>query len=422
MSGPVVTYTDSPNSPSDTRELLVMANIRAYRDPRGCLLLTRKFIEGVASYARNWPGPVTVLIRISDMPFDDLDPVEIVPERLSFGLEMRPETMSGLAQRLHSAALVLAFLSPDEAALGTLCKAAGIPLIYYSEYSLEVEKQIIDANTRNPLSRWRRKLWATQAERKRLRALHLAAGLQCSGSPTFDVYRAHNANVMIFFDNRVRREAVIDLASLAAKTASLRQARPLRLVFGGRLIRMKGVHHLPEVALHLKRAGVLFHLSIYGDGDLRAEVQRSVDQLGVQDQVSLAGVLDFESGWLPVLQQQADIFVCCHPQGDPSSTYPEVMSCGVPIVGYDNAALSGIVALSGAGWVTPLNNRRALATKIASLASCRDEIAEAAIKAREFGCLHSFEMTFSARVEHMKKLSRLPGHAKGETLAQDGIA
>lgn len=412
MSDSAMTSSDSPNRMADARELLVMANIRAYRDPRGCLLLTRKFIEGVAAYASRWPGPVTVLIRISDKLFNDLDPVEVVPGQLSFGFEIRPETTPDLAQRMGSAALVLAFLSPEEVVLGPLCKAAGVPLVYYSEYSLEVEKQIIEAGTRNPLLRWRRKLWARQTERQRLQALPLAAGLQCSGTPTFDVYRTHNPNTMIFFDNRVRREAAIDAASLVAKMASLRQARPLRLVFGGRLIRMKGAHHLPEVALHLKRAGVSFHLSIYGDGDLREEVQRSVNRLGVQDHVTLAGVLDFESGWLPVLQQQADLFVCCHPQGDPSSTYPEVMSCGVPIVGYDNAALSGIVALSGGGWVTPLNNRRALAAKIASLAGCRDEIAGAALKASEFGRLNSFEVAFSARVEHMKKLSRLPEFAK----------
>ena len=413
---------DSANCQADLRELLVMANIRAYRDVQGRLLLTRKFIEGVAAFARGWPGPVTVLIRVSDKRFSDLDPVEVLPGQLPFGFEIRPETPSGLAQRLHSAALVLAFLSRYEAVLAPLCKALCVPLVYYSEYSLEVEKQIVDADTRNPLLRWRRKLWVAQGERKRLQALPLAAGLQCSGTPTFDVYRTRNPNTIMFFDNRVREAAVIDVLAFAAKTATLRQNRPLRLVFGGRWVRMKGVHHLPEVALHLKHTGVPFHLSIYGDGELRTEVQRAVGRLGLQDHVSLPGVLDFESGWLPMLRQQADLFVCCHPQGDPSSTYPEVMSCGIPIVGYDNEALAGIVALSGAGWVTPLNDRRALAAMIASLSACREEIAGAAAKAREFGRQHAFEVTFTARIVHMIKLSRLPNRASDDIQIRAAIA
>lgn len=127
----------------------------------------------------------------------------------------------------------------------------------------------------------------------------------------------------------------------------------------------------------------------------------------LEDCVALRGVLNFEEEWIPTLKAKADVFVCCHPQGDPSSTYPEVMSCGVPIVGYANEAFVGIVEQSGSGWLSPINDPHALAEVIASLAEDRTKIARGALKAREFAETHCFERTFSKRAKHLVSLSRL---------------
>jgi colanic acid/amylovoran biosynthesis glycosyltransferase len=403
----------------DRSELVLIANVRAYRNGQGRLVLTRKYLQGVGAYARSWPGPVTVLVRVAGQPFDDLDPVEIEPSAWPFSIELRPETLEDLAHRVNSAALVLAFLAHDELDLAPMCKRLAVPLVYVTEYSLEVERQIIDANTSNPLLRWRRKLWVSDVERRRLRALPLAAGLQCSGTPTFHAYRNHNPSPILFFDNRVRLVDVIDAATLAIKLRRLEEGGPLRLVFGGRLIRMKGVHHLPEVASMLRQAGVAFNLTVFGAGVLQDELQREIDKRGLNDKVRLGGVFDFEREWLPMLRDGADLFVCCHPQGDPSSTYPEVMSCGVPIVGYDNSAFSGVLASGGGGWATPLGDRAALASRIVELNRSRREIAREAIRASEFGGAHAFEATFAARLDHMRKLSRLVSPVKDGVLLRE---
>jgi glycosyltransferase involved in cell wall biosynthesis len=396
----------------DARELILLPSLKAVRGTRGGLVLTQKFLDGVASYARSWPGPVTTLVQLAETLGSDMDHVEVLPGMALPAIEVRPADPRALAQRLRHAALVSGFLSPFELDTARLCDRLGIPMVFTSEYTLRTEKQILDAEVRNPLIRWRRKLWVTQAEVKRRRVLALSAGLQCSGAPTYEVYRHLHPNVMIFFDNRVPRADVIDEAALEAKLSVLRAGRPLRLVFGGRLIAMKGVRDLPRFAQALKRLGVPFTLDIYGRGSLEEELVRDIRERGLSREVQLRGVVDFKREWVPLLKQGTDLFVCCHPQGDPSSTYPEVMSCGVPIAGYDNEAFQGIVGHSGSGWLSPVGDVDHLARCVARLAAQREELVHAARRARDFAMAHAFEDTFAARVRHMVGASRLPEDLK----------
>ena len=393
-------------------ELVLMPSLKANVGPRGGLVLTQKFLNGIAEYAKSWPGPVTALVEVSEAPTSDMDRVEVLPDAGRAPLELRPPTEASLRTRLSRAAAVLGFLSPYELEATRLCHDIGVPMILTSEYSPHTEMQIIDSGTRNPLLRWRRKQWVTQAEKKRLEALAIAAGLQCSGTGAYEHYRPFNRNSLLFFDNRVPAAQVLDPTSLDSKLARLSERRPLRLAFGGRLIAMKGAMELPRVADALRRNGTPFTLEIYGRGDQEEALRREVGRLGLQEQVKLRGALDFETGWIPTLKRDVDLFVCCHPQGDPSSTYPEVMSCGVPIVGYDNEAFVGIVRESRSGWLAPMNDALAVANLITRLDRERTEIAASARAARDFAALHAFELTFAARTKHLIRSSRLPASVR----------
>ena len=43
----------------------------------------------------------------------------------------------------------------------------------------------------------------------------------------------------------------------------------------------------------------------------------------------------FESELVPWMRQEADIFLSCHRQDDPSCAYLEAMGCGLPVLGYE---------------------------------------------------------------------------------------
>jgi len=394
------------DSVSTSGELVVIPSIRARRDAGG-LMLTRKYVEGMRGYADRWPGPVTSLVRLTDDASHDMDPILHRPGAEPTGVEVLPDSIAGLSARLARAAVVLLFLARSERATTALCRDLGVPVIFIAEYSPRTEQQILRAEVAHPLIRARRRLWLWRTERIRRAMLAGASGLQCSGTPTYRHYQGLVPDTLLFFDNRVRAADVADDAALEATAARVQSGRPLRLVFGGRLAAMKGVMDLVRVARDLREREVEFVLDIVGDGPLRGELDGAIRAAGLEPRVRLRGPMDFASGWIPFLRREADLFVCCHPQGDPSSTYPEVMSCGVPIIGYGNEAFEGVVAHSGAGWVTPLRDVGGISREVARLHHARAEIVAHARRARDFAAAHVFEETYARRTEHLLRNSLL---------------
>jgi glycosyltransferase involved in cell wall biosynthesis len=387
-------------------ELTIFTALAAIPGKReGTFVLTRKFIDGVLEYGCSWQGRIAVWVQRADRPDNNLDHVEVHPEELPFNLHwLSGDGPARFCQALEEAGVALAALVPQHVALADLCAARHIPLVYITENSVLTRRQIVRAETRNVLLRWRRELWATNMERKYRDAIRRASGVQCNGMPTFNAYHQLNQRPLLYFDTRVRYRQLVVANDLEQRLRKLREAGPLRLVFSGRLIALKGVDHLPLVAQELKRLDVPFTLDICGGGELEQVLRRQIHEAGLDDQVRMHGVLDFETELLPLMANNVDLFVCCHRQGDPACTYLETYSCGVPIVGYANEAFAGLVVASGVGggdWVTPMDAPQLLARKIAALNARREAIEIASLRALEFAALHTFENTMSKRVEHL---------------------
>src|SRR5690349_23894800 len=74
-------------------ELILLPSLKAQRGPRGGLVLTQKFLNGVAQYAKTWPGGrVTTLVNLRDTPTSDMDHVEVMPGETTTPLEDRKST------------------------------------------------------------------------------------------------------------------------------------------------------------------------------------------------------------------------------------------------------------------------------------------------------------------------------------------
>ena len=387
-------------------ELVLLPSISARRTENGGFILTQKYLEGVAEYSRTWPGKITSLTRSGQSLAANFDDVEAPPDGPGGALEERPTDLSALMERLSGASAVLGFLSRGDAPLAPLCKAQGIPLIYVSEYAPETERAIMRADVRSPILRLRRQIWLNRTEAMRKKAVVDAAGLQCSGMPTYELYTPLQPNSMVFFDNRVRADGVVSEADCAARAETLAAGGPLRLVFGGRFSPMKGVMDLPDVAAELRRLGVDFSFDVYGDGPQKEALAARIAALKLEDVMRICPPVDFRTEWVKVLREEKDLFVCPHPQGDPASTYPEVMSCGVPMVGYANSAFRGIVKRSGCGWLTPVGQPKALAAEIARLDKARPEISRTAVDGLKFARDNAFEVTFRRRTEHLMGVAR----------------
>lgn len=372
---------------------------------QGTFVLTRKFVDGVMEYVKSWPGTISVWVRRAKIAGNNLDCVEIHPNDLPFRLNWLVDSdNSRFHPALDEADVVLAALVHQHTILAELCADRGIPLIYVTELSVMTRRQIVRTETRNILLRWRREYWAANTEKRYCRAVSLATGVQCNGLPTFSAYRELNSRPLLFFDTRVRFHQLVGAEILNRRLEEMRKGGPIRLGFSGRLVAIKGVDHLTLVAQELLRLGIPFTMDICGGGDMEPAIQRDIRRFGLENHVRMRGTLDFENELLPFVSRRFDLFICCHRQGDPSCTYLETYSCGVPIAGYANEAFSGLAELSdvgGASWVTPLDAPILLAQKIAELNSKRDEIEAASRNALAFATQHTFENTMSKRVQHL---------------------
>jgi colanic acid/amylovoran biosynthesis glycosyltransferase len=384
--------------------LKLVPSLRTRLMPGGRIMLTQKFLEGVNAFHQFWSGPLEVYMESSETQYSNLDDVAVAPEELPYRVRVMP--MKEIASDIVADPDVIVLLSLDDwtqSGMSAVCRRKGICNAYVTEYSIATRKQILDSQVRNPVLRLRKKIWETKEESKRRVSVQAADALQCNGTPTYENYRGLCSDALLYFDTRVSA----DMLATEEEVRRRAESRPpgfLRLLYSGRLVAAKGVRDLPEIARSLRQLGVDFHLSICGDGDLKPWLRSQIDALDLGRYVSLDGILDFRTELVPFVKSNVDLFVCCHPQGDPSCTYLETMSCGVPIVGYANEAFEGIVRHSGSGWVSPLNQPRALAGKIAEIASAPESLLEMSLASLAFAKEHTFDRTFARRINHLKTL------------------
>ncbi|AFY77361.1 glycosyltransferase [Pleurocapsa sp. PCC 7327] len=386
--------------------LAVIPNLKVELLPDGRVAIEQKFLEGILKYDGLWSGSVTVLMEKNPDRDKNFHKKIFKRDELPFKLEIissKEITPQKLLENKIS--VVLASADYRKNHLSQVCHSANLPCIYITEYSLQTRKQIIAANTNNPLLRLRRNLWEENQERKQRKAIALAEGVQCNGTPTYEAYRTINRNPLLYFDGRVTEAMLATKEEIEKRFLNCKEDRPLRLLFSGRLIKMKGADRLLDVARELKHSGIQFEMFICGDGDLREKMQREIVAARLKDRVKMMGVLDFKTELIPFAKANVDLFVCCHPQGDPSCTYLETMSCGVPIVGYANEAFEGVVKYSQAGWLIPMDRPKLIAQQLAALSQNRHSIKAMSLKALEFARQHTFEKTWEARISHLKRVA-----------------
>lgn len=397
-----------PTAPST---LGILPNLTAIQRQNGRVVLERRFLSGVAEYQKHWNGPIRVILEPA--PESELetnldrtlagDNVEVDPKTLPFELAIHDFHSPEARRALKGCGVALGGLQYRQVHLSQWARQDGVPFAYTSEYTLETRIQIIRANGGSPLRLARRIAWEVNQERLNRRAVGIADGIQCNGTPTFDAYRGISRSPLLYFDSRITREQLITTAALERRLEGLKSGRPLRLCFAGRINKMKGADQLVEVGRILNEMDLPFQLHLYGGGVLAETVRNQIAALGIGEEVRLMGHVPFAE-LLPKLQADYDLYLCCHPQGDPAMAYLEMMSNGLPIVGYANEALAGILERTPVGAKVPLYDNEGLARVIRQLSFERGPLLEWSRTARGFASEHTFDETFRRRIEHLAAL------------------
>jgi colanic acid/amylovoran biosynthesis glycosyltransferase len=380
------------------KTLIVMPSVPVV--PRGDgLFMDIKMVEGLSLYAKLWDGPVRCLARAGHA-----DTIaygrDYAPADLPFEIAVIADDASDLGRWLDDAAVVLA--AGDNHRDLPITAAIAVPVVFIIEYTLATRLKIVALDRGRSVQAVKSAVWTLLTERKRRRAFRASAGIQANGAPAFAAYRGMVRSAICYFDSRMADHQQIASGEIAVKRAAIRAGKPLRLAFSGRLEPMKGADHLIPVAVALRQTGTAFTLDIFGDGSLCAAMAQAIVDHGLVEIVRLRGSVPFDDQLVPTLKADVDLFLCCHRQDDPSCTYLETLSCGVPIVGYDNGAFAGVLSLGAVGIATPMDDPAAAAAAIHGLDRNRDLLAAMATTAADIGREHSFETTFAARIDHLR--------------------
>jgi glycosyltransferase involved in cell wall biosynthesis len=158
-----------------------------------------------------------------------------------------------------------------------------------------------------------------------------------------------------------------------------RPRRPLRLLCIARLVPKKGLDRQLLIYDKLRRSGFPFDARIVGDGPLRPELERSIRELGLANQVSLLGQLPHAEVW-PQLAW-ADVLLhtgIVAPSGDRDglpNAIPEAMAAGVLVVSSPVSATTEAVQQERTGLVCDVDLPLAWSNALGRLAE-DDQLAE----------------------------------------------
>lgn len=370
----------------------------------GALLrLDVKFVEGMRAHCAHWPGPLRCIVWAGKgaIPFG----AEYSRDDLEFDLVILPQGARLSAEHFHGAAAVLAAADSAEVlGIVPMVRAAGAKLVFAVEYTLETRLRIVALDETRSLPRklWSM-LWNLYQEPRRRAAFKQADGVQANGYPAFDAYKALNRQTICYLDGRMRRDMIATPQEMAVRTARLRAGKPLRLVHSGRLETMKGAQDLVPVMRALRDLGVRASLDIFGAGRLGERIAQEVGRSG--ETIRLHDPVDFETVLVPFCRTEADLFLSCHRQADPSCTYLEAMGCGLAVAGYDNRMWQKTQQASQGGLVVPTGRPDELARKIAMWDKNREALVETTERARDFSRAHTFEQEFQRRMDHVRRIS-----------------
>jgi colanic acid/amylovoran biosynthesis glycosyltransferase len=361
----------------------------------------RKFYDGMQLYAALWPGHLHCVAWEAIGPRPDFGLVTKAVSELPFGISVLKNGSPLSLKGIERPSLIIA-CPEDQRQFPVSDLSESTPYIVDIEHTLRMRRDMVAQETRNPIRRFLRLRRLDAVDKKKREVIRNASGMASNGLAAFHEYERDAKASICFFDTRATREMQISAAALAHKQRTILEGESIRLVFSGRLIGIKGIDALLKTAHLLTQQGTPFTLDIYGSGEMEREVNYAAQNCSA---IKLHGAVGFETVLMPKLKTEADLFVCCHRQGDPSCTYLETFAAGVPMVGFANESLAPLSVISKAALTVPMNEIRGLADLITRLHHDRQRIVAMSQAAADFSRAHAFEDEFKRRVDFWKQLA-----------------
>jgi glycosyltransferase involved in cell wall biosynthesis len=382
--------------------MLTMVHGNAARIDGRMLKIDRKFHVGMQACLEVIRAPILSVHAESVPGAQTMDLVEIPLEQLGYRVmtlkiddarRPLPSERNRLREQIAQSRLLYGGGFESQ----KMAQALGVPYILILECDLHAQIMVTATQVSNVARQ------GVRAVRSALRYatsdipdMCRAHSLHCNGYPTFDDSRWFNSNRLLYLDSRMSSDQVIPEDRLEARL-SRRAGRPLRLLFSGRYEPLKGADDVVRVAIDCIKQGLDVEMHCYGQGSLRAEMERLAAQAEGGTKIQIHDAIPYPE--LVELSRTFDLFVCCHTQGDPSCTYLESFGAGLPVVGYGNRMWRRLNEESRVGFWSPIGQPQAVVDDIKKLASEFATLAAMSARARRFAIEHTFEREFKLRTD-----------------------
>ncbi len=182
-------------------------------------------------------------------------------------------------------------------------------------------------------------------------------------------------HVRLILDPNFGVEHVVDDEFVRNKIVQLQDpARPLKLLYFGRLVPYKGVDKMIEAVALAHRRGAAVSLAIMGAGEQRAALVRLASELGVADLINWLEPQPYGHDFFEVLRGH-DVLMACPLSGDTPRSAWDALASGMPVIAFDTAFYRSMAEYSGAVETTPWPQVEPLAARLFDLARDKTQLA-----------------------------------------------
>lgn len=150
--------------------------------------------------------------------------------------------------------------------------------------------------------------------------------------------------------------------------AALRGRKEKLFVTVGRLQAQKNHKLMIDAFADFSTAFPDYRLEIYGEGELRPDLQRQIDALGLETKVELKG----KCNNLQQIMPRAAAFVMSSDYEGMSNAMLEAMYVGLPVVSTAVSGANELIADNVNGYLVALNDRRGFASALKRIAASPD--------------------------------------------------
>ena len=269
------------------------------------------------------------------------------------------------------------------------------------------------------LKKIRKTFWMYSLSNTLRKCLSNSSVALLQGQDVFDAYKDVAPNPQKVLNVQVSSEDYIPSALLKSKRASIEEGKILKISYAGRMISMKAPIDWLRAIGRTCEAGVNLQATWYGDGTLMPQMLEEIDRLGINKNVTLAGIVGREE--IMTNLHKTDIFLFCHMTGKSPRCLGEALAAGCSLVGYGTAYSRDLVRPYGGGEFTNIGNWQSLADIMRSLDRDRSRLSRLVEAASASGKLLDRDTAIQNRIEHVKRSVR-PPEKPGSSLSQVGRA